>query len=105
VRTAAPHIEREGVADKIDVPAGARTSISCPSFGRPDPTVSWLRNGQPLGQSARGQQQQQVVLSANGQRLHLLQMTEADAGRYTCVATNAAGEDKRDFNVEIQSES
>ena len=83
--------------DKVAVGAGERTSISCPAFGRPDPTVTWLRDGQPLGGQA------QVVLSANGQRLHLLRAAERDGGRYTCVATNAAGEDKRDFDVQIQS--
>ena len=111
--TAPPFIEREGIRDSVAVPRGARTSLSCPAFGRPEPTVEWLRDGRPIAaepgsqvreirKTRRGQQHVQIVLSANGQRLHLLKSSGADAGRYTCVASNAAGEDKRDFNVEIQ---
>lgn len=28
----------------------------------------------------------------------------SDTGRYTCVATNIAGEDEKDFDVNIQGE-
>lgn len=43
-----------------------------------------------------------VIIQANG---HTLQITEAqvsDTGRYTCLASNIAGEDEVEFDINIQ---
>lgn len=69
--------------------------MSCPAFGRPAPTVTWLKAGRPLAPSDK------IYYSANGQKLHLTSVENEDLDRYTCVARNPAGEDKRDFSLEV----
>uniref|UniRef100_A0A1I7X4M9 Hemicentin-1 n=1 Tax=Heterorhabditis bacteriophora TaxID=37862 RepID=A0A1I7X4M9_HETBA len=107
-----PRIEREGIPSDIEDVEGRTITLSCPVYGMPTPTVTWLKAGRPLNQH------QNIKTSANGQKLYFLRLNKDDADslpfslyflynddmfiyRYTCVAKNAAGEDKRDFNVKL----
>ncbi|EYB86265.1 hypothetical protein Y032_0282g1277 [Ancylostoma ceylanicum] len=90
-----PRIEKEGIPSDIEEVAERTVTISCPVHGKPTPAVTWLKAGRPLNQ------QQNIKTSANGQKLYFLSLSKEDAGRYTCVAKNPAGEDKRDFNVKL----
>lgn len=40
-------------------------------------------------------------ISGNGSKLTVLRAQTADGGKYTCVATNAAGEEDRIFNLNV----
>lgn len=73
--------------------------MSCPAYGRPMPSVTWLKAGRPLDDSA------DVYFSANGQKLHFLSLNKDHIDRYTCIARNAAGEDKRDFALRLLGHS
>uniref|UniRef100_A0A914V1Q2 Ig-like domain-containing protein n=1 Tax=Plectus sambesii TaxID=2011161 RepID=A0A914V1Q2_9BILA len=90
-----PRIEREGIPSEIDGVTANRVTLSCPAYGRPMPSVTWLKAGRPLDDSA------DVYFSANGQKLHFLSLTKDHIDHYTCVARNAAGEDKRDFSLRL----
>uniref|UniRef100_A0A0K0DQ11 Ig-like domain-containing protein n=1 Tax=Angiostrongylus cantonensis TaxID=6313 RepID=A0A0K0DQ11_ANGCA len=90
-----PRIERAGIPADIEEISDRPATISCPVYGKPVPTVAWLKGGRPLGY------QQNVKTSANGQKLYFLNLGKNDAGRYTCVARNAAGEDNRDFTIKL----
>ncbi|KAK6759923.1 hypothetical protein RB195_021467 [Necator americanus] len=90
-----PRIEKDGIPSDIEEVAERTVTLSCPVHGKPTPAVTWLKAGRPLSQ------QQNVKTSANGQKLYFLSLSKDDAGRYTCVAKNPAGEDKRDFNVKL----
>ncbi|CAJ0933934.1 unnamed protein product, partial [Mesorhabditis belari] len=90
-----PKIEREGIPSDIEEVADRTVTISCPVYGKPTPTVTWLKNGRPLSD------QQKIKTSANGQKLYFLKLAKDEADRYTCIAKNPAGEDKRDFNVKL----
>ncbi|ETN79238.1 immunoglobulin I-set domain protein [Necator americanus] len=90
-----PRIEKDGIPSDIEEVAERTVTLSCPVHGKPTPAVTWLKAGRPLSQ------QQNVKTSANGQKLYFLSLSKEDAGRYTCVAKNPAGEDKRDFNVKL----
>lgn len=78
---------------------GQRATISCPAFGRPLPAVTWFRAGRPLESSAN------VHFTAGGQKLHFVRVEDDDLSRYTCVARNPAGEDKRDFTLQALGET
>ncbi|MBL9208888.1 MAG: immunoglobulin domain-containing protein [Opitutaceae bacterium] len=60
------------------VTAGANVTFTATATGSPTPTLQWQKNGSPLA----GQ---------TGPSLTLSNVQAADAGSYTCVATNASG--------------
>lgn len=45
-----------------------------------------------------------ISVTANGRIVQIKHAQVSDTGRYTCVATNVAGEDEMDFDVNIQGE-
>lgn len=45
-----------------------------------------------------------LTITANGRIVQIKHTQVSDTGRYTCVATNIAGEDEKDFDVNIQGE-
>jgi hemicentin len=94
--SAPPRIEREGIPGEVDAIIDRQATISCPAYGRPNPTVTWLKSGRPLDDSTEN-----VYLTANGQKLHFLRLGRDHVDRYTCIARNAAGEDKRDFALRL----
>ena len=58
---------------------GSSVSISCTATGKPDPEVSWIRNGQT---------------KSSGRKTAYLafdQIKRTDDGLYTCTANNSAG--------------
>ncbi|CAI4229355.1 unnamed protein product [Auanema sp. JU1783] len=90
-----PKIIKEGIPSDHSVAQHHKDfTISCPVYGTPTPVVTWLKGGRPLADA-------HLRVSANGQKLYLKNPGKDDADRYTCVAKNAAGEDKRDFNINI----
>lgn len=65
--------------------------------------LSWHINGEPLGSSPK-----LTVSSTSGSkssRLHLTNITYADAGRYTCIATNIAGSVQQTTNVIVRGKN
>ncbi|CAD6189244.1 unnamed protein product [Caenorhabditis auriculariae] len=90
-----PRIEKEGIPAEYDQMLDNTVTISCPVFGKPTPSVTWLKAGKSLESNAN------VKTSANGQKLYLLKLQKDDADKYTCIAKNPAGEEKRDFSVRI----
>ncbi|KAM6944598.1 hemicentin-1 [Lycodopsis pacificus] len=71
-------------------------TLSCLTKGFPEPTVNWFKDGQLLtGIFHAG-------LQESGFILHIENAMLSHEGQYTCVVTNSAGEDKRDFHVTIQ---
>lgn len=45
-----------------------------------------------------------VSITASGRIVQVKHAQVSDTGRYTCVATNIAGEDEKDFDVNVQGE-
>ncbi|KAK7602792.1 hypothetical protein V9T40_006766, partial [Parthenolecanium corni] len=74
---------------------GGSTIIQCQvRRGIPTPKIQWLRRGQkPLSQNV------EEIKGA----LRFVSVTEEDAGEYTCVATNDAGEVDAVANLEVIS--
>ncbi|XP_034025662.1 LOW QUALITY PROTEIN: hemicentin-1 [Thalassophryne amazonica] len=71
-------------------------TISCLAKGFPEPKIQWFKDGQLLtGKTHTG-------IQDSGHLLYIENAMLSHEGQYTCVVTNSAGEDKRDFHVSIQ---
>ncbi|CAJ0583273.1 unnamed protein product, partial [Mesorhabditis spiculigera] len=90
-----PRIDKDGIPSVVEEVAGSTVTLSCPVYGKPQPAVTWLKNGRPLSEGLN------IKTSSNGQKLYFLGLTKEEADRYTCIAKNPAGEDKRDFDVKL----
>uniref|UniRef100_A0A1I7TZZ9 Hemicentin-1 n=1 Tax=Caenorhabditis tropicalis TaxID=1561998 RepID=A0A1I7TZZ9_9PELO len=90
-----PRIEKEGIPSEYESQQNERVVISCPVYAKPQAKITWHKAGKPL------ESDKFVKTSANGQKLYLFKLRESDSSRYTCIATNDAGTDKRDFKVSM----
>ncbi|KAH7713692.1 Protein HIM-4 b [Aphelenchoides avenae] len=64
---------------------GSDQTIPCEVSGSPAPKVEWSKNGVPIDASLSHS-------SDNVHFLHLRNVNTTDAGRYTCIASNRAGD-------------
>ena len=72
---------------------GSSVNISCTATGKPDPEVSWLRNGQ---------------IKSSGRKISYLnfdRIKRTDDGLYTCTANNSAGTKTRIESLVVRCES
>ncbi|KAL6061908.1 hypothetical protein STEG23_031527, partial [Scotinomys teguina] len=84
-------------ASIIRVLEGQPVSLTCVILaGRPLPERRWLKAGRPLPPGSRH------AVRADGS-LHLDRALQEDAGKYSCVATNAAGSQHRDVELVVQA--
>ncbi|XP_039591708.1 hemicentin-1 isoform X2 [Polypterus senegalus] len=83
------------VPDNITVLVKNPVVLNCEATGIPLPVISWLKDGHPVNLSSSAK-----ILSG-GRLLRLMHATIEDAGRYTCIASNSAGENKKNFDLDI----
>ena len=72
---------------------GSSVNISCTATGKPDPEVSWVRNGQ--------------IYSSGRKTAHLTfdAINRTDDGLYTCTANNAVGTKTHKETLVVRCES
>lgn len=68
----------------MTVRSGDDVALQCQAKGEPEPTVEWLRAGQPLRASRR-------LRTLPDGSLWLQQVEAGDTGTYECVAHNLLG--------------
>ncbi|XP_030000348.1 hemicentin-1 [Sphaeramia orbicularis] len=83
-----------GQAEKVRI--NGSLTLSCLAKGFPEPKVQWFKDGQLLTGNVH------AGIQEKGHLLHIKNAMLSHEGQYTCVVTNSAGEDKRDFQVTIQ---
>ncbi|XP_077463990.1 hemicentin-1 [Stigmatopora argus] len=81
--------------DNVSVVVKNPVALSCEASGIPLPAITWLKDGQPIRGSSS------IRILAGGRNLRLLNSAVEDAGRYTCIASNSAGEEKKDFDLDV----
>jgi len=96
--TEPPHIS-DDVPGNVSVVEGSTVTVQCPAEGRPTPHISWLKDEYPLSGNEIG-----VRILADGS-LQLDHAEASDAGRYTCLAQNVAGNTSKDFDLQVFCES
>lgn len=70
----------------VIIPEGKDANLSATCSGKPAPTVSWLKNDQPLNEA-----EYRVDTNGGHSKLVIVNAQMKDEGWYTCVAVNAAG--------------
>ncbi|KAM8933893.1 hemicentin-2 [Pelodytes ibericus] len=96
-----PQIRRDDVAEGVGIKqvktkVNSSLTLECESWAVPKPNIHWYKDGQLLESTGV------VQILGEGQVVQIRPIRLSDSGRYTCVATNVAGEDERDFYVNVQ---
>ncbi|XP_032380766.1 hemicentin-1 isoform X2 [Etheostoma spectabile] len=90
-------IPGEGLAPKeVKIKVNSTLTMECSAQAFPTPALQWFKDGKIL------RADDHVSITANGRIVQIKHAQVSDTGRYTCVATNIAGEDEKDFDVNIQ---
>ncbi|ERE72247.1 hemicentin-1-like protein [Cricetulus griseus] len=71
-------------------------TLQCIANGIPNPSITWLKDEQPVN-TAQGN----LRIQSSGRVLQIAKTLLEDAGRYTCVATNAAGEAQQHTQLHV----
>ena len=84
------------IKDQLTVKAGSVVQISVLIKGRPEPTISWLKDCGPVPEQAKYSKDENMhnLMIRNSQRQH--------SGKYAIVAVNKAGEKRYDIDVLVQ---
>jgi hypothetical protein len=69
------------------IEAGRTKYLSCDARGSPEPTITWLKNGQPLSPTDNAH----VQVLSDGRQLQLVNVRLDETGTYTCIASNPVG--------------
>lgn len=127
-----PHINKndipgEGLTPKeVKVKVNSTLTLECAAQAFPTPALQWYKDGQVdilynevlivLGKRSSTtteggvlslqilQGDDHVSITASGRIVQVKHAQVSDTGRYSCVATNIAGEDEKDFDVNVQGE-
>ncbi|XP_036128071.1 hemicentin-1 [Molossus molossus] len=92
-----PSVAGAEIPSEVSVLLGENVELVCNANGIPTPVIQWLRDGKPITSS----ETERIRVTANGSTLVMYEALPADTGKYTCVATNPAGEEDRIFNVNV----
>ncbi|POI31768.1 hypothetical protein CIB84_004481, partial [Bambusicola thoracicus] len=90
-----PTIKSAGASERAVV-VHKPVTLQCIASGIPSPSITWLKDGQPVN-TAR----ENTRLESSGRVLQVVEALPEDAGRYTCVATNAAGEAQQHIQLRV----
>lgn len=124
-------IPGEGLTPKeVKIKVNSTLTLECEAEAIPTPALQWYKDGQvhvlppvsvctlwysvililnPVSLDSTLllqilQADHHVSITANGRIVQIKHAQVSDTGRYTCIATNIAGEDEKDFDVNIQGE-
>ena len=83
----------------IRVMDGEEVRFSCRVYGHPMPKMTWLQNGLPIAHH----REVRITQTPSGLAgLHILEVFPEDAGDYTCVARNKAGEARTTASLVVE---
>ena len=72
--------------------------LPCDVQGSPAPSITWLKDNQPIVSSAR------LTYTQGGQALRLAAAQGDSAGLYTCRASNPAGSAHKHYSLSVLGE-
>ncbi|KAF3835345.1 hypothetical protein F7725_027903 [Dissostichus mawsoni] len=90
-----PSIRTTGPAER-SVVLHKTIGLECISSGIPPPSITWLKDGRPVDST-----QGHLKLESAGRLLKVKEARLEDSGKYTCLATNAAGEAQQHIRLSV----
>ncbi|XP_059193550.1 hemicentin-1 [Centropristis striata] len=90
-----PGVDHVEPVEPVTVVQGSLVTLTCEARGVPPPTLTWLKDGQPLSLHRN------LLLDGQETRLQLPDVGPSDAGLYSCVASNQAGSSTKSFNLTV----
>jgi len=88
-----PAIDEANLVDNPKIVVNRTVLLECPVSGSPLPAVVWLKNGEALTLDE--------FTRVEGRHLEIHRARVSDTARYTCVASNEAGQLRRSFDLEV----
>ncbi len=92
---APPTIKGPSETSEVSVVLGFPTVLPCDVEGSPTPSITWLKNNQPIVSSP------QLTYTRSGQALRLGSAQGDSSGLYTCRATNPAGTAVKHYSLSV----
>ncbi|KAK5871231.1 hypothetical protein PBY51_004123 [Eleginops maclovinus] len=90
-----PGVDHVEPVEPVTVVQGSLVTLTCEARGVPPPTLTWMKDGQPLSLHRN------LLLDGQETRLQLPDVAPGDAGLYSCVASNQAGSSTKSFNLTV----
>lgn len=76
---------------------GDRATLYCDADGLPTPYITWYRDGLVLD----ARDSSNILIRDSGKELNVLDSQLLDAGPYSCLAANAAGNASKPFTLSV----
>ena len=95
-----PVIEDSHVIKAVAVIVGNTARLKCPAEGIPTPKITWKRNNRDLSVYTNPN----LRLRDEHMTLEIVTAQRSDAGAYSCVASNNAGETTKEFELNVRGE-
>lgn len=92
---APPSIKGPSETTEVSVVLGFSTQLPCDVEGSPTPSITWLKDNQPIVSSPR------LTYARGGQALRLGSAQGDSTGLYTCRATNPAGTAVKHYSLSV----
>lgn len=90
-----PGVDNVDPVEPVTVVQGSLVTLTCEARGVPPPTLTWMKDGQPLSLHRN------LLLDGEETRLQLPDVAPSDGGLYSCVASNQAGSSTKSFNLTV----
>lgn len=92
-----PSIDRSLLQDKLTVIQNGTINMECPVSGVPKPSIIWFKDEAPL----LDWPYRDLRVLNDDRTLEVSNAQIEDAGKYSCMATNPAGQDEIGFTLQV----
>lgn len=93
-----PEINGSQAVEEVSVAIGSSTTLDCDLVrGSPEPVFRWMHEGSLLSLV----EEPNIRVQNGGQKLDVFNVQIVDSGRYSCTASNVAGNSSKDFMLNI----
>ena len=82
------------IGDSVETATETTVAVHCPASGVPEPSITWLKDGERIAENER------ISIFENGS-LSISEALASDSGEYSCVARNRIGENTMTSTITV----